>query len=218
MVKSKTVDDWNLPCFGYRTEDITDEVQLLWCRICKYYYGDKDNISQLQGRTKNQLESYVEGTHRSAHEIAFFALTDNPPEELKDLFLSSSSSSMNLSITTTRQATIGQAFRKMTTLNKEQLLKKFQLAHFIGVCALPSNMYEHIADFEKNIHGVNLGGGYLRRLACTEMIHFLAKDILYRNITNPLNSGEKHFYSLSDGSSNAKTMDEKELILIKTCD
>ena len=50
------------------------------------------------------------------------------------------------------------------------------------------------------------------------MIHFLTKDILYRNITNPLNSGEKHFYSLlSDGSSNAKTMDEKELVLIKTC-
>ena len=111
MVKSKTVDDWNLPCFGYRTKDSTDEVQLLWCRICKYYYGDKDNISKLQGRTKNQLESYVEGTNvikkcnavdhvskrnnRSAHEIAFFALTDNPPEELKDLFPSSSSSGMN---------------------------------------------------------------------------------------------------------------------------
>ena len=107
----------------------------------------------------------------------------------------------------------------MITLNKEQLLKKFQLAHFIGVRALPSSMYEHIADFEKNIHGVNLGGGYLRRVACTEMIHFLAKDILYRNITNLLNSGEKHFYSLlSNGSSNAKTMDEKELVLIKTCD
>ena len=108
---------------------------------------------------------------------------------------------------------------KLIAANKEQLLKKFQPAHFVGVSALSHNMYEKIAMFEKNIHGVDVGGGYLTHTACTEMIHYLAKNELKKNVTEPLNSGKCHYYSLlSDGSSNAKTLDEKELVVIKTCD
>ena len=234
MVKNKTVDDWNLPCFSYTLKENSTEIDLLYCRICRYYYGDKNNLSKLQGRTKNQLRAYVDGTHTvkrynavchvakgGAHESAVLAMTDNPPEELQDLFQEkkmAATSDLNNSISRPTQSTIQTMFRKLTVINKQQLLKKFQLAHFIGVHALSNSMYEHISKFEKEIHRVDLGGGYLTRGACTEIIHFLAKNELNKNITEPLNSGKRHYYSLlSDGSSNAKTMDEKELVLIKTC-
>ena len=43
--------------------------------------------------------------------------------------------------------------------------------------------------------------------------------MITENITQPLNSGDQKYFSLlTDVSSNAKTMDEKELYVIKTCD
>ena len=48
---------------------------------------------------------------------------------------------------------------------------------------------------------------------------FLSKSIVAQNITDPLNSESRIYFSLLfDGSSSAKTMDEKELYVIKTCD
>ena len=63
MVKCKTVDEWEKPCFSYTVkENDGTEVDKLFCRICKYYYGDKRNLSSLKGRTKNQLRAYIDGT------------------------------------------------------------------------------------------------------------------------------------------------------------
>ena len=232
MVKNKTVDEWNLPCFAYTLKEGSIEIDVLHCRICKYYYGVKKNLNKLQGRSKSQLRAYIDGTTTvkkcnavshvatgGAHETAVLAVSDNPPQELEDLFKQKKTASSTGESTSATQSTIRTMFRNLTVINKQQLLKKFQLAHFVGVRALSTSMYEHIAKFEKDVHGVDLGGGYLTRTACTEIIHFLAKNEMKENITEPLNSGKRHYYSLlSDGSSNAKTMDEKELVLIKTCD
>ena len=66
---------------------------------------------------------------------------------------------------------------------------------------------------------MDIGSGYTDRTSYSEIIHYLAKSKRLNKITEPLNSGEKRYYSLlSDGPSNAKTMDEKELVLIKTCE
>ena len=47
----------------------------------------------------------------------------------------------------------------------------------------------------------------------------VAKNEMLGNITQPFNSGKKKYYSLlSNGSCSANTMDEKEVVLIKTCD
>ena len=65
---------------------------------------------------------------------------------------------------------------------------------------------------------VNLGTGYLSDTAGSEIIHYLSKSIKLDNITNPINDGLIKYYSIimSDGSSSTKTMDEKELFLMKT--
>ena len=50
------------------------------------------------------------------------------------------------------------------------------------------------------------------------MVKYLALSARQQKITEPLNTDQLHYYSVSyDGSSSAKTMDEKELFLIKTC-
>ena len=213
MVKCKTVDEWNLACFSYT---YSNEVDLLHCRICRYYCGDKLLIEQ-----KKQLQAYIDGTKlvkkcntlnhvvRGAHNTALLALTDDPPQELGDLFGKKKIPTSAESDCST-QSTIRTTFRKLTAANKEQLLKKFQLVHFVGVSALFHNMYEKIAKFEKNIHRVNV--------YCLHENDTLFGE-LKKNVTESLNSGKCHYYYLlSDGSSNAKTLDEKELFVIKTCD
>ena len=53
--------------------------------------------------------------------------------------------------------------------------------------------------------------------AGAEMVTYLARSIRSQSITEPLNNGKIHYYSvMNDGSSLAKTLDEKELFLIKT--
>ena len=50
-----------------------------------------------------------------------------------------------------------------------------------------------------------------------EMVNFLAKSSRIQLITEPLNSGAVRYYSvMNDGSSSAKTLEEKELFLMKT--
>ena len=49
------------------------------------------------------------------------------------------------------------------------------------------------------------------------MLHILSKSIVKNNITKPLNHETIRYYIVhNDGSSSAKTMDEKELFIIKT--
>ena len=49
------------------------------------------------------------------------------------------------------------------------------------------------------------------------MVTYLARSVRSQSITEPLNNGKIRYYSIiNDGSSSAKTMDEKELFLIKT--
>ena len=53
--------------------------------------------------------------------------------------------------------------------------------------------------------------------AGAEMVNYLAKSIRLNAVTEPINSGKIRYYSvMNDGSSSSKTMDEKELFLIKT--
>lgn len=53
--------------------------------------------------------------------------------------------------------------------------------------------------------------------AGVELISFLNKSSRIKSITKPLNTGAIRYYSvMNDGSSSTKTMDEKELFLMKS--
>ena len=98
---------------------------------------------------------------------------------------------------------------------KDQLIMRFQLAHFTIIHGTLFKWYSYIANFEKDVHNVDLGNSYLTDTPCHEMLHFLSKSIVKNNIAKPLiNGGTRRYYSVhNDGSSSTKTRDDKELYL-----
>ena len=79
-------------------------------------------------------------------------------------------------------------------------------------------MYKKFAEFEKNVHKVDMGIGFLNDKSGQELILFLSHFLLRENVVDPLNDGPRLYFSLLyDGSSSVKTFDEKELYIIKTC-
>ena len=107
----------------------------------------------------------------------------------------------------------------LSKTEKAQLIKKFQLVHFLTVNNKFLDFCQELICLEKEVHKVNFGKGYLNKTAAQEILLFLSKSMITENVMEPLNSGERRYFSLlSDGSSIAKTMDEKELYVIKTCD
>ena len=84
----------------------------------------------------------------------------------------------------------------------------------------PFKFYEDFAKFEKDDLGVNLGYSFLNNTDCREMLQYLTKSIISSNITTLLNDSlvqyVQYYSANSDGSSSAKTMNEKELYVMKT--
>ena len=116
-----------------------------------------------------------------------------------------------------RQATVLTHMQKLSTRHFSQLTKKFQLAHFVVSKAKSFKLYSDIAKFEKDIHKVDLGDSYTSDTSCAEMVKYLSKSAVIKEITEPINNNQVNYYSImNDGSSSAKTMDKKELFLIKT--
>ena len=73
--------------------------------------------------------------------------------------------------------------------------------------------------FAKEVHKVYVDTGYLNRQSDTEIISCLSKVFVVENITKPLNKGEQKYYILLfDGLFSVKTMNEKEVYVIKNCD
>ena len=72
------------------------------------------------------------------------------------------------------QKTIVACVRNQNKKLKDQLVMKFQLAHFTAIHGEPFKLYQNIANFEKQIQ---------------EMLFYLSKSIVLENITKPLNHG-----------------------------
>ena len=109
-----------------------------------------------------------------------------------------------------RQTTLTEHARNINSTQRAQLEKKFQLLHYMILKCKPFKDYESFSQFEKDIHKVDLGLNLLNEYSARIMTPYIAKEIRHEEITQPLNSGERRYFSLFyDGSSSAKTMDEK---------
>ena len=92
------------------------------------------------------------------------------------------------------------------------------MVHFLTVHNKSFHFYQELAHFEKDYHNVQLGSGYLSKDAAQEILQYISNSILEEKVTLLLNSGKCCYFSLLfGGSSSAKTMDEKEVYVIKTC-
>ena len=80
-------------------------------------------------------------------------------------------------------------------------------------------MYSTLDNFEQDVHKVDIGTSHTDSKSGPEILHCLSLNNRKGKITNPLNEDElMYYFVLFDGSSNAKTNNEKEMFLIKTCE
>ena len=129
----------------------------------------------------------------------------------------SDTSPVNVSTSGPKQTTISSHLKKTSKREHKQLIKKFQLLHMTTVNAMSFNMYSILPNFEQDVHKVDISTSYTDRKSGPRILHYLSLSNHMQKITNSLNEDELMYYSvLFDGSSNAKTNNEKELFLIKT--
>ena len=68
------------------------------------------------------------------------------------------------------QTSIDTCVRGTNQKLKDQLVMKFQLAHFIAIHGKPFKLYSDFANFEKEFHNVDLGNSYLSDTSCHKML------------------------------------------------
>ena len=84
----------------------------------------------------------------------------------------SGSSSVKVSTSGPKQTTICSHLKKMSEREHKQLIKKFQLVHMTTVNALSFNMYSVLANFERDVHKVDIRTAYKDHKAGPEILHF----------------------------------------------
>lgn len=230
MVKKKTVDAWGFgDVIKYEVGNDNETVTSVYCSVCRDFYTKTSQSSlpvtlrNIRGAVSGLIDKWITGSTNIKKSSAIDHVSKSSMHRTavsvtgrkKDGQCSTSSS---IGTDNNRQSTIPELASKITKSQKLQMVRKFQLMHFLARRCKPFSDYEAIINFEKNVHKVDVGGGYLNRNAASAMATFLARHIRSVDITIPLNSGSRRYYSLFyDGSSSAKTMDEKERYVIKTC-
>jgi hypothetical protein len=181
-------------------------------------------LGKLQGKVKAQVQKWMSGSDIVKKSNAVDHLKSNAHatavKRLREKRSSTQTEGQKIAAaTSTSEKTIVEHVRVLSLAQKSQLIKKFQLVHFLAVNNKPLNFYQQLVRFDKDVYKVDLGTGYLNNNAAQKILLYLSKSVVAEHITEPLNNGERLYFSiLFDGSSSAKTMDEKEVYVIKTCD
>ena len=213
MPSKKKVESWGFNNLGYECSE-DGEVTLIYCKTCRDFYSSgnsNDGPGSSAAFIKAQVDKYVVGTNV----VKKCNFSDHVKKSVAHL-----NAVKGLNQTTEKpddQKSLVTCVRSMNAKLQDQLTMKFQLAHFTALHGKPFKLYEDFIKFERDIHKVDLGTSYTSDTSCHEMLSYLSKSILLNNITDPLNDGRIRYYSVhNDGSSSAKTMDEKELYIMKT--
>ena len=233
MVKEKTVEGWNIPEIGLNLKDNEDDVESIFCKICKEYYLDDENgwlsLANLVGNVrktilnwvgdskvvkKNNAQDHLKGNY---HITAVGILRERACEKGGEDPQQTEAEKLAATLATNREVNILFHVRQLNQKQREQLLKKFQLAHFVVTHNLSFNIYREIAVLERDSHGVELDNGFLTNKSGREMTIYLTTSLLRDNIVQPLHEKYHLYFSLLyDGFSAEKINDEKELYVIKT--
>ena len=233
MVRISVAKKWNFKEFKYicDNEDDPSKVTKLKCIVCSEFYGEKSNeLEKLKGMVKGLVKRWVSGSEvvkksnaadhlkSNIHSTAVKRLKEKKNATIEGQ-QTATTEGQQIAASTSQEKTILEYVRELSKPDRAKLTKKFQLVHFLTVNNKSLNFYQKLVRFQKDIYKVDVGTGYLNNKAAQEILLFLSRSIIKENITEPLNSGKRLYFSLlTDGSSSAKTMDEKEVYVIKTCD
>ena len=210
MPNRKTVENWGFNNLGLECGEY-GEVNLTYCKTCCEYYSSNNEVALSSNLIKAQVDKFITG-------MDVIKKSNFSDQVQKNVFHLNAVNGLNQPLETpSGQTSIVNCVRGMNKKLKDQLVMKFQLAHFTAIYGKPFKLYSDIANFKKDVHNVDLCNSYLTDTSCHEMLHFLSKSIVKNNIKKPLNDRTICYYSVhNDSSSSAKTVDEKELFIIKT--
>ena len=137
--------------------------------------------------------------------------------DAKKLELSEVEQRAQVSRSSGHQRSILTQVRLLQHTQRGHYIRKFQTAHFAVINNCSFNVYKKFGEFEKNVHKVDMGNGFLNDKSGQKLILFLPNFLLRENVIDPLNDGPRlHFSLLYDESPPAKTSYEKELYIIKS--
>ena len=188
----------------------------------------REELKEFTGKVKELVVKWINGSHiikknnaqehiqkAKYHADATRRLKERA--DAKKLELTEAEQIAQTPTSSGHQRSIHTQVRLLQDTQQEQYVRKFQTAHFAVINNCSFNMYKNFPEFEKNVHKVDIGIGFLNDKSAQELILFLSTFLLRENVVNPLNDETKLYFSLLyDRSSSAKTSDEKELYIIKT--
>ena len=145
MVKKATVDKWGFDKIEVTSNDDGEAIELK-CIICtEYYQNDEDGkkaLSKLTGVVKSLVNKWIQGTtmikknnannHLNAqyHVNAVRKLKEKAEQKCDEVDISEAE---KLAVKKQcSQPNILTNVRKLNVMEREQLLKKFQLVHFVA--------------------------------------------------------------------------------------
>ena len=162
MFLTKTVLGWGFSCVGMECS-VDGSVSLIYCKTCRQFYAEQNCQPRGYGRVEGQVNKFVSGTtvikkahfhdhitKSNTHKVAALRLAERENSKTRSGGPSTSSSSQSA---VARQTTLKLLIRRMNALQRDQLTRKFQLAHFIASSGHLFKSYEKFADFEKNSMG-----------------------------------------------------------------
>ena len=149
---------------GYKCNE-EGEVTFVFYKTCREFYSDqrKHEVVGSSAFIKDQVDKYVAGTS--------VMKKNNFSEHLKKSMAHLKAAKGLSQPTETEVPPPGQKTIVTSAINqnkklKDQLVMKFQLKHFTAIHGEPFKFYQNNANFEKQIHNVNLGQSYLTYTSC----------------------------------------------------
>lgn len=162
-VQKKVVVNWKFDCLGYET-NAGNEVTLIFCKVCREFSKLENVTSRKKGCAKIASEKFVKGTsvikkcnfhdhiiRSKTHAAAVLRLSDRDEDKNEDNEVSASSSSSSLTTPSgaPRQTTLMPFVQRLNALQRNQLVKKMQIAHFTTVNAKSFSFYGELSKFCK---------------------------------------------------------------------
>ena len=167
MVKTSMVQKWNIPEIGLEEND-QEEVTSIFCKICREFYANNNaDLIKLNGAVKQVVLNWISGSktikksnvldHLKAHHQLVIQILKERAAEKSESPQITEVEKLASSITapSNSETSILNHFQQLNLRQREQLLKKFQLAYFIVQNNLAFTKYEKFPHLKKEFHKVS---------------------------------------------------------------
>ena len=167
MGKTSTVQEWNILEIGVEEND-KEEVTSIFRKICREFYASNNaDLNKLNGAVKQVVLNWISGSktikksnvldHPKAHHQSVIQILKERAAEKSESPQITEVEKLASSITapSNSETSILNHFQQLNLRQREQLLKKFQLAYFIVQNNLAFTKYEKFPHLKKEFHKVS---------------------------------------------------------------